>query len=285
MFKNVRKYALSLKKKFSLKDQTFIVTGGLGLLGQQHVSAIAEFGGKTIILDTNKKNGSKITKKIQSNYNSDCIFICCDITDEKDLLNVKDNIISENTIIDGLINNATIDPKVESTEKNNFSRLENFKLDQWENEIKVGLTGAMLCSKVFGTEMAKNNKGIILNIASDLSVIAPDQRIYKLDDINEIEQQPVKPVTYSVIKHGIIGLTRYLSTYWAHNNIRVNALSPGGVFNNQNRTFVKKLSNLIPMNRMANIDEYKAAIIFLLSDASSYMSGQNIIIDGGRSVW
>ena len=122
------------------------------------------------------------------------------------------------------------------------------------------------------------------NIASDLAVISPDQRIYKMDNVDEINQ-PVKPITYSVIKHGIIGLTKYLSTYWSNKNIRVNALSPGGVFNDQDEVFVKKLINLIPMNRMANVDEYKAAIIFLCSDASSYMTGQNLIIDGGRSVW
>jgi NAD(P)-dependent dehydrogenase (short-subunit alcohol dehydrogenase family) len=275
---------MSLKKKFNLEDQIFIVTGGLGLLGQQHVSAIAEFGGKTIILDTNQNNGSHITEKIKSDYNTDCVFIHCDITDEKNVSEVKDEIIRKYNNIDGLINNATIDPKVESSKNKSFSRFENFELEQWEKEIKVGLTGAMLCSKIFGYEMAKNNKGVIVNIASDLAVIAPDQRIYRLDDIKEVDQ-PVKPVTYSVIKHGIIGLTKYLSTYWADNNIRVNSLSPGGVYNSQNENFVKKLTNLIPMNRMANLDEYKAAIIFLLSDASSYMTGQNIIIDGGRSVW
>tara|TARA_B100000029_G_scaffold480554_1_gene528681 strand:+ start:428 stop:1255 length:828 start_codon:yes stop_codon:yes gene_type:complete len=275
---------MSLKKKFNLEDQIFIVTGGLGLLGQQHVSAIAEFGGQTIILDNNQNKGPEICKKIKSDYNSDCLFIHCDITDEKNLSKVKDEIIKKYRKIDGLINNATIDPKVESTGNNNFSRFENFQLDQWEKEINVGLTGAMLCSKIFGTEMAKNNMGVILNIASDLAVIAPDQRIYRLDDIKEVDQ-PVKPVTYSVIKHGIVGLTKYLSTYWADNNIRVNSLSPGGVYNSQNENFVKKLTNLIPMNRMANLDEYKAAIIFLLSDASSYMTGQNIIMDGGRSVW
>ena len=276
---------MSLKQKFSLEDQVFIVTGGLGLLGQQHVSAIAEFGGNTIILDTNQNNGTQITEKIKSDYNTDCLFIHCDITDEKNVSEVKDEIIRKYDNIDGLINNATIDPKISDAEsETNFTRLENFSINQWNKEINVGLTGAMLCSKIFGCEMANNNNGVILNIASDLSVIAPDQRIYKLDDINEIEQ-PVKPITYSVIKHGIIGLTKYLSTYWADKNIRVNALSPGGVYSGQNENFVNKLSNLIPMNRMADLDEYKAAIIFLLSDASSYMTGQNIIIDGGRSVW
>ena len=129
--------------------------------------------------------------------------------------------------------------------------------------------------------MAKNGGGVILNIASDLSVISPNQNLYKEKDGNI----NYKPVTYSVIKTGLIGLTRYLATYWSDRNVRVNAFSPVGVFNNQNNNFVRKIENLIPMGRMANKDEYKSAIQFLCSDASSYMTGQNIIIDGGRTIW
>jgi NAD(P)-dependent dehydrogenase (short-subunit alcohol dehydrogenase family) len=142
----------------------------------------------------------------------------------------------------------------------------------------------MLCSQIFGQMMAKKGEGVILNIASDLSIFAPDQRLYKKDGLQP-EQQPVKPVTYSVIKHGLIGLTKYLATYWADRGVRCNALSPGGVFNEQGEEFVKKLTNLIPMNRMASKDEYRGAVQFLCSDASAYMNGQNITMDGGRSVW
>ena len=132
--------------------------------------------------------------------------------------------------------------------------------------------------------MAEQQSGVILNIASDLGVIAPDQRLYRKEGIAE-DEQPVKSVSYSVVKHGLIGLTKYLSTYWADRNIRVNALSPGGVYTNQPEEFVKRLTNLIPMGRMATEDEYKAAVVFLCSDASSYLTGQNIVMDGGRSVW
>jgi len=185
-----------------------------------------------------------------------------------------------------LINNAAIDPKVKNENSLlEVSRFENFSIEQWNLEISVGLTGAFLCSQIFGTTMAKDFKGgVILNIASDLSVIAPDQRLYIKKELSD-EFQPVKPVSYSVIKSGLIGLTRYLATYWPEKNIRCNALSPGGVFNGQNKDFVKHLSSLIPLGRMANIDDYESAIQFLCSDASAYMNGQNIIIDGGRSVW
>ena len=132
--------------------------------------------------------------------------------------------------------------------------------------------------------MASRNKGVILNISSDLGIIAPDQRIYRKTGISD-EMQPAKPITYSVVKHGIIGLTKYLATYWADKGIRVNAICPGGVYNGQPKEFVQKLTTLIPMGRMANIDEYQCAIIFLVSDASSYMTGSVLTVDGGRTCW
>ena len=132
--------------------------------------------------------------------------------------------------------------------------------------------------------MAANKSGVILNISSDLSVVAPDQRLYKLDGVVD-NSQPVKPITYSVIKSGLVGMTKYLATYWSANGVRVNALSPGGVYEDQDDDFVKKISNLIPLGRMAKSNEYRSAVQFLCSDASSYMTGQNIVIDGGRSIW
>ena len=162
--------------------------------------------------------------------------------------------------------------------KKNF---ENFDLEVWNNEIQVGLTGAMLCSQVIGGEMVKNKiRGNIVNIASDLSIIAPNQNIYKYKNNNF-----TKPVTYSVIKHGIVGLTKYLSTYWANKNIKVNSLSPGSVLNNQPKEFLSRIKKLIPMNRLAKKNEYIGAIKFLCTEDSNYMTGQNLVIDGGRSVW
>lgn len=189
--------------------------------------------------------------------------------------------------VDILINNAAVDPKVKDGEANSMakSRLEQFSLEKWKYELDVGLTGAFLCSQVFGRKMAADGRGgVILNIASDLSVLAPDQRIYRQRGVSA-SRQPVKPVTYSVIKSGLIGLTRYLATYWADRGVRANALSPGGVYINQPKEFVQRLESLIPMKRMAKKNEYRAAIQFLCSKASAYLNGQNLIIDGGRSVW
>ena len=185
-----------------------------------------------------------------------------------------------------LVNNAAVDAKVSAAMVDfEESRFETFSPDRWYREVAVGLTGAYLCSQVFGTLMAEQHGGgVILNIASDLSVLSPDQGLYRREGL-AAEMQPVKPVTYSVIKAGLVGLTRYLSTYWALQNVRCNALSPGGVFTDQSEEFVSRITELVPLGRMAEVDEYHSAIQFLCSDASSYMNGQNIVMDGGRSVW
>ena len=169
---------------------------------------------------------------------------------------------------------------VEDSGDANFSRLENFPPDQWQKDIDVGLGGAFNCSRVYGAHMANAGRGVIVNIASDLGVIAPDQRLYRVAGRPE-HLQPVKPVTYSVVKHGLIGLTRYLATYWCDKGVRCNALSPGGVYAGQDDVFVSSLANLIPMGRMAQPDEYRGAIAFLCSDLASYVTGIELNVSGG----
>jgi len=271
--------------KFSMKNKLTIVTGGAGLLGKQHVEAIIEAGGDIAIFDINMEAMEQFASDIKNKYNKNIFALKVDITKELEILDAKKAIYSQfGKYPDILINNAAIDPKFEKNSTINKSRLENFDLTQWNVEIAVGLSGAMLCSKIFGAEMANNKYGVRLNIASDLGVIAPNQNLYKREGVSE-DMQNVKPVTYSVIKHGLIGLTKYLATYWADKGVRCNAFAPGGVFNNHPDDFVEKISTLIPMKRMAEIDEYKASILFLCSDASSYMNGATLNMDGGRSVW
>lgn len=276
------------QSKFSLSDKVALVTGAAGLLGRQHCLALGELGAKVIATDLSETQLEDTLKFLRSEDPQGKYYAnVLDVTSEKSIQTCLKTSINDFSRMDILINNAAIDPKVKketspdkiSLEK---SRLENFELSNWDFQIQVGLTGAMLCTKHFGAYMASNHGGVILNIASDLAVFSPDQRIYRKQGLAENEQ-PVKPVTYSVIKHGLIGLTKYTSTYWK--NVRVNALSPGGVFNNQPTEFVDKLTQLIPQGRMAQKDEYRAAVQFLCSDASAYMSGQNLVMDGGRSVW
>jgi NAD(P)-dependent dehydrogenase (short-subunit alcohol dehydrogenase family) len=272
--------------KFSLENKTALVTGAAGLLGREHSLALAEAGAMVIVSDLYQKDIDEALAALKKELpEGKFTGIPLDVTSEESIQRCLKIVINECGQLDILVNNAAIDPKVTKDSKTlEKSRLENFDLSNWNFQLEVGLTGAMLCSKHFGYHMAQNKGGVILNIASDLSVFSPDQRIYRKNGL-EADQQPVKPVTYSVIKHGLIGLTKYLSTYWAEQHVRVNALSPGGVFNNHPKEFVEKLTGLIPQKRMANKNEYRSAVQFLCSNASSYMTGQNIIMDGGRSVW
>ena len=274
-------------EKFNLVEKSALITGGGGLLGIEHASALLESNASVIITDISESLLSEAKKTLESNFNPEKIITFkMDVTDPQQINGVAQKIEDLNMRVDILVNNATIDPKVMDTgDIIESSRLENFSIEEWDKQIAVGLTGAFLVSQIFGSLMARDKQGgVILNIASDLSVISPDQRLYKKDGLDD-KEQPVKPITYSVIKSGLVGLTLYLATYWVDENIRSNALSPGGVYNGQDEEFVTNLSSLIPLGRMANKDEYRSAIQFLCSEASSYMNGQNIIMDGGRSIW
>jgi NAD(P)-dependent dehydrogenase (short-subunit alcohol dehydrogenase family) len=270
---------------FTLKNKVIVITGASGLLGRKHAEAVAAYGGIPVLLDLNEETVNADAKKLTEKFGVQALGFAVDITDESAVKANCDTLLAQLNRIDGLVNNAANNPKVESSDKVNFSRLENFPMDVWEKDLMVGLKGAFICTKYYGQIIAKNeNGGSILNISSDLGLIAPDQRLYQVEGVHE-ELQPVKPVTYSVVKTGLIGLTRYVSTYWAHKNVRCNAICPGGVENNQSEDFIREVVKRIPLNRLASSNEYQGLIVFLLSGASSYINGSVIAADGGRSVW
>ena len=275
----------SVFQSFSLETKVIIITGGAGLLGTKHAEAIAEAGGIPVLLDINETSLATAARKIRNDYSADVLGMRCDITNKSEIIQCLDRVIAQFGRLDGLVNNAANDPKVgPGVNAKKLTRFENLSEGYWNTDIAVGLTGAFLCSQVFGHYMATHGGGVIVNIASDLAVIAPDQRIYQVPSLPSNEQ-PVKPVTYSVVKAGLVGLTKYLATYWAESGIRVNAISPGGVYNGQEDKFVEKLAYRIPLGRMATQDEYKASLVYLLSDASSYVTGFNLVVDGGRTCW
>ena len=274
-------------KTFDNSNKFACITGASGLLGVHHASALLETGAGVVLTDINEKKLNDLKLFLQKDYEPEKILAyVMDVTNEENIKEVSKDLNNKNISVEILVNNATVNPTPSLIKDTAISsRLENFSINQWNAELNVGLTGAFLCSKIFGHQMASSgNGGVILNISSDLSVLAPNQNLYAQKGIQK-HLQAVKPVTYSVIKTGLIGLTRYLATYWPDQGIRANALSPGGVYDGQDELFVKKLSSLIPMGRMAQPNEYRSAIQFLCSDASSYMNGQNIVIDGGRSIF
>jgi NAD(P)-dependent dehydrogenase (short-subunit alcohol dehydrogenase family) len=270
---------------FTLYGKVIVVTGAAGLLGRKHAEAISAYGGTPVLLDLFEESVKQLATELNAKYSVSAIGMAVDITNEEAIFNNCNQLIKQFGKIDGLVNNAANNPKVEDNGEKNFSRLENFPLNNWNQDIAVGLTGAYLCSKHYGSQIANNpNGGTIVNISSDLGLIAPDQRLYKKEGIAE-DQQPVKPVTYSVVKTGLIGLTRYLATYWADKNVRCNALCPGGVENGQPDDFLNEVYARIPMRRLAKSNEYQSALIWMLSDASSYLNGAIIPVDGGRTTW
>jgi len=269
---------------FDLTGRVVVITGGAGLLGQRHAEAIAGAGGVPLLADTRTELLDADPVGFAERFGSEASLVRVDVTDPRSVESLLASILGRYGRVDALINNAANNPKVEPGSDVEFSRLEAFPMEQWQADLAVGLTGSYLCSRVIGGEMARRGRGVIVNVASDLALIGPDQRLYRQPGLPE-ELQPVKPVTYSVVKSGLIGLTRYLATYWATSGVRVNAISPGGVYTDQPEEFVQRLSNLIPLGRMANADEYAGAILFLCSDASSYMTGANLVVDGGRTAW
>ncbi|WP_051316551.1 SDR family oxidoreductase [Candidatus Pelagibacter communis] len=256
---------------FDLSSKIIIITGGAGLLGSRLAEIIISNNGTPIILDNDNKKIIKLKKNVNKKNLIECHKV--DITNKKQIKKTIDKIYKKYKKIDCLINNAGYNPKLGL--KNN--KFENLTIKQWEKEIKIGLTGSLVVTQETVKKMIKQRNGNIINISSDLGVIAPNQTLYSKNN--------KKPISYSVVKHGIIGFSKYLATYLAEYNIRSNSLCPGGISNNQPKEFISKIKKLIPLKRMAKINDYDGIILYLCSDYSSYMTGSTIVCDGGRSVW
>jgi len=265
----------SINDLFSLEGRVAIVTGGLGLIGRYHCKALAEAGAAVIVADIDTLKAEDFAFEL----GNDSIGWELDVTNTDSLKKASNHILKKFRRIDILVNNAAINDMFENPNTAlEESRFENYPLEMWKKMLDVNLTGIFLCSRVFGSEMAKQGKGSIINIASTYGIVAPDQSLYKNENG---EQTFYKSPAYPVTKGGVIAFTKFLASYWADKNVRVNALSPGGVENEQKEFFIKSYSAKTPLGRMAAPSEYKGAIVFLASDASSYMTGANLVVDGG----
>lgn len=269
-------------EKFSLDNRTALVTGGAGLLGKQFTAALGQAGAKVVVADLDSDAAENHADELRR-QGTQAVSVGVDVTDPESVSQMIAHAVSEFGSLDVLVNSAALDPKfdpdnVEGQANNAF---ETYPLDTWKKAIDVNLTGMFLACQGAARQMMDQNYGVIINICSTYGLVGPDQRLYKRPDGG----QQFKPVYYTVSKAGVLGLTRYLATYYAGKPIRVNALTPGGVFNHHDDVFLKAYSARTVIGRMANLDEMNGAIVFLASEASSYMTGANLVVDGGWTAW
>lgn len=271
-------------EKFQMRGQVAIVTGGAGLLGKQFASTLAQAGAAVVVADLNRMTAHTIAENlVKDGYPA--LGVGVDVTDPASVAEMVETAVNVYGRLDVLVNSAALDPKfdLDAVERGiPAGSFEDYPLDQWRQALDVNLTGMFLCCQAAVKPMLQQEKkGSLINICSTYGLVAPDQRLYQRDGV----QTAYKPVYYSVTKAGVMGMTRYLAAYYAGTDIRCNALTPGGVYNQHDEEFVRSYSARAIMGRMAQIDEMNGALLFLASDASSYMTGANLVVDGGWTAW
>lgn len=272
---------MNYEKLFSLKNKTAIVTGGLGILGKAFCAALAGSGANVVVVDIDEKQSLDFAESLHQQFNIKASGIGCDVSSENAVQQMVEKVVDEFGSIDILHNNAATKT---ADLKKFFQPFEEYSLETWHEVMSVNVSGMFLVAKAVGKQMLTQAKGgSIIQTASIYGVSAPDNRIY--EGSFYLDCQINTPAVYAVSKAAVIGLTKYLATYWADKGIRVNSITPGGIESGQNQTFVEKYAKRVPMNRMGKREEMVGALLYLASDASSYITGQNIIIDGGLTTW
>jgi NAD(P)-dependent dehydrogenase (short-subunit alcohol dehydrogenase family) len=258
------------QKLFDLNGRVAVVIGGAGMLGKSFCEILSSSGANVVVVDINQEKCDEVVKEITQKNNIESIGVQVDISKKEQVENLTQKVIEKFGKIDILINNAVARPKP--------MIVEEYEMDEWKKAMEVNVDAVFLCCQSMGKEMQKSGGGTIINVSSTYGLVSTDHRMYS-------SPQKASPPVYAAGKGAIIQLTRYLACYWAKKGIRVNCLIPGGVFNNQDEEFLKEYTSRVPMGRMANKSEYKGAILFLCSDASSYMTGANLVVDGGWTAW
>jgi NAD(P)-dependent dehydrogenase (short-subunit alcohol dehydrogenase family) len=270
---------------FDLGDRVIIVTGGAGLLGREYARALAQAGAHAIVADVNEKLAVSVAASItDSEVPGSATALRLDVTERASVQQLVQRVLAQFGRIDGLVNNAALDPKFDQSQAGQHtSAFEEYPLELWNRSLQVNLTGMFLCAQAVAPTLLQQERGAIVNISSIYGMAGPDQRLYERDDPQA--SPSFKPVDYSVTKSAVFGFTRYLAAYWAGRGIRVNTLTLGGVYNDHEAEFVRRYSERVPLRRMAGKAEYCGALLFLLSDAASYMNGANLVADGGWTAW
>ncbi len=270
-------------EQFNLSGKTALVTGGAGLLGRQFAHTLAEAGANVVVADIRGDAAEEVANSIHRELDGNALGIATDVTDKASVDDTVGRAVNVFGGLDILVNNAALDPKFDQANADQHTNaFEDFPLEEWQRGLDVDLTGLFLCAQAASKPMLARGSGRIVNLCSTYGLVGPDQRLYQRDDDNP---QTFKPVIYSVTKSAVLGLTRYLAAYWGDRGIRVNALTPGGVYVDHDAEFVKRYSARTPLRRMADRSEYSGALLYLVSDASSYMTGSNLIVDGGWTAW
>lgn len=266
--------------RFDLRGRTVIITGGAGLLGSHYARALVEAKARVVVADIDLSKATSVATPLGKNH---ALALRLDVTSPESVRDMVRKTVSHFGGIHGLVNNAALDPKFDPEHADeHVLTFENYPLPLWQQELDVNLTGMFLCAQAVAPQMLQQKEGVIVNISSTYGMVGPDQRLYEREDGG---LPRLKPVTYTVTKSAVFGLTKYLATYWRERGIRVNTLTLGGVYNKHEDEFVQRYSYRTPMGRMASADEYSGALIYLLSDASSYMTGSNLVVDGGWTAW
>ena len=287
---------MSNSNQFDLRGRAVIVTGGAGMLGREYARALARNGANVVVADLDGELAETVAASINAGNaatnahtgaegsRGTALGVKVDVSDQASVRQLIQSTLDRFGRIDGLVNNAALDPKFDQSQAGRHtSAFEDYPVELWARSLQVNLTGMFLCAQAVAPAMLKQERGVIVNISSIYGLVGPDQRLYERDDPSA--PRAFKPVDYSVTKSAVFGFTRYLAAYWAGRGIRVNTLTLGGVYNDHDAEFVRRYSDRAPLRRMAAKDEYCDSLLFLLSDASSYMTGNNLVVDGGWTAW
>lgn len=273
-------------EQFDMSRRVVVVTGGAGMLGREYTRALVRAGARVVVADIDAWAAQETATSVNSVgvVGGEAVGVGVDVSDRESVRRMVGFALDRFGRVDGLVNNAALDPKFDAGQAcKHTNSFEDYPVELWNRSLAVNLTGMFLCAQAVAPAMLGQGRGVVVNVSSIYGLVGPDQRLYERNGPGE--SRSFKPVDYTVTKSAVVGFTKYLAAYWAGRGIRVNTLTLGGVYNDHDPEFVRRYGERAPLGRMASRGEYCASLLFLLSDASSYMTGGNLVVDGGWTAW